>query len=174
MPDWAELFRPSTPMVEIVVRGTVMFLAIYAMMRVVGKRESGAHSLTDLLVVVLVATAAGGGMAGDAQGIADSVLLVATILGWSVALDALAYRSPRLRRLLKGRPMPLIVDGRVNERALRPEFMDHDELMTELRLRGITDVRDVARAYLEPNGMVSVIRADAAASGDPPQPPAAG
>jgi hypothetical protein len=66
MPSWGDMFRLSTPILEIVVRGTVMFLAIYAMMRVAGKREAGSQSLTDLLVVVLVAEAAAHGMAGDA------------------------------------------------------------------------------------------------------------
>src|SRR3712207_9062797 len=113
MPDWGDLFRLSTPIAEIFARGTVMFLAIYAMMRVTGKRESGVHSLSDLLVVVLVAEAAAHGMAGEARGIADSLLLIATILGWSVAIDAIAYRWPPLRGLLKSVPSPLIVDGQL-------------------------------------------------------------
>ena len=174
MTEWGEVFRPSAPIAEIFVRGTVMFLAIFAMMRVAGQREAGAHSLTDLLVVVLVAEAAAHGMAGEARGIADSVLLIATILGWSVALDAVAYRWPRIAPLLKSRATPLIVDGRVNQRALRREFMQREELMAELRLHGVTDVKDVARAYLEANGMVSVIRADRAEPDDAPKPPAAG
>ena len=174
MPEWGEIFRPSTPIAEIVVRGTVMFLAIFAMMRISGQRESGVHSLTDLLVVVLVAEAAAHGMAGEASGIVDSVLLVATILAWSVGLDAIAYRWPRVAPLLKPRARPLIVDGRVDRRALRREFMQHEELLAELRLHGITDVRDVSRAYLEGNGAVSVIRADRGESDDPPTPRAAG
>jgi uncharacterized membrane protein YcaP (DUF421 family) len=143
------------------------------MMRVTGKREGGAHSLSDLLVVVLVAEAAAHGMAGEARGIADSLLLIATILAWSVALDAIAYRWPVLAPMIKSRATPLIVDGIINQRALRREFMQRDELMAELRLHGITDVKKVARAYLEANGMVSVIRADEEEPEDPPRPRAA-
>lgn len=172
MPDWGEMFRLNTPVAEIFVRGTVMFLALFLMLRLVGQREAGVHSITDLLVVLLVAQAAGQGMTNEAYGIADSLLLVATILGWSVALDALAYRWAPLARLLKSRPSPLIVDGRINQRALHREFMRRDELLEQLRLRGITDVGDVARAYLEPNGMISVIRKDQAAVDEPPKPSA--
>ncbi|WP_224242440.1 hypothetical protein [Hyalangium gracile] len=68
MMDWAEIFRFSVPVGETLLRGTVMFLAIYAIARVAGKREAGAHSLTDLLVVVLVAEAAAHGMTGEAKG----------------------------------------------------------------------------------------------------------
>lgn len=172
MPNWGEMFRLSMPLAEIFIRGTVMFLVLFAMMRFIGKREAGGHSLTDILVVVLVAQAAAPGMAGEAEGIFDSVLLAGTILFWSVALDAIAYRWEPLARLLKSRPSSLVVDGEIDQRALRREFMRRDELMAQLRLRGITDVGEVARAYLEPNGMVSVIRMDEAAVADPPTKPA--
>lgn len=174
VPDWGEVFRLSRPIAEIVVRGTVMFLVIFAMMRVVGKRESGGLSLTDVLVVALVAEAAAHGMVGEARGIADSVLLIATIFGWSVALDAIAYRWPRLAPLIKSRASPLVVDGRVNQRALRRELMQHEELMAELRLHGISELKDVARAFLEANGQVSVIRADRAEPDNPRKPRSTG
>jgi uncharacterized membrane protein YcaP (DUF421 family) len=170
LPNWGDVFLPSTPVAEIFVRGTVMFLVIYALMRVAGKREGGAHSLSDLLVVVLVAEAAAHGMAGEASGIGDSVLLIATILGWSVAIDAVAYHVPALRQFLKSGRSPLIIDGEIDRRSLRREFMSRDELMAELRLHGVTDVREVARAYLEQNGMVSVIRNQHEET-DAPQPP---
>lgn len=160
MADWGEIFLPSAPVLETVVRGTVMFLVIYGLMRVAGRREGGAHSLSDLLVVVLVAQAAAHGLAGEASGIADSVLLIVTILGWSVAIDAMSYHVPALRRILQAGRSPLIIDGVINQRALRREFMSREELMAELRLHGITSVEAVARAYLEENGMVSVIRRD--------------
>jgi len=174
MPDWGDVFLPTAPVAETLVRGTVMFLAIFVLMRLTGQRESGVHSLTDLLVVVLVAQAAANGMSGDGRGIVDSVLLVATILGWSLALDVVAYRWPRVAPLLKPRAIPLVVDGRIDRRALRREFMQREELMAELRLHGITDVREVRRAYLEANGMVSVIRADGAQPDEPSAPRAVG
>ena len=49
MADWGEIFAFTAPPGETIARGTVMFLALFAMMRLVGKREGGAHSLTDLL-----------------------------------------------------------------------------------------------------------------------------
>ncbi len=158
MTDWGEVFSPSAHILETFVRGSVMYLVIFMLMRIAGQREGGVHSLSDLLVIVLVAQAASTGMVGDTSGIMDSVVLIATILFWSVAVDAAAFRWPALRRVLASKPSPLIRDGVINERALRREFMDHDELMGELRLHGIDDVRKVSRAYLETNGMVSVIR----------------
>jgi uncharacterized membrane protein YcaP (DUF421 family) len=170
MLEWTKLFALSAPLGESLLRGTVMYLAIYAITRVVGKREAGAHSLTDLLVVVLVAEAAAPGLAGESKGILDSLVVIATLFAWSVAIDAAAYRWPALAPVLKARAMPLISNGQINQKALRREFMQREELMAELRLHGITDPKQVARAYLEANGMVSVIRADQGESEEPPKP----
>ena len=159
MPDWGSMFQLATPVPELVVRGTVTYLMLLLLMRVVGQRESGGLGLTDVLVVVLVADAASAGLTGDASSIAEGFVVVVTILFWSVAADAVAYRWPRVARLIKARPRPLIVDGVVNRRALRREFMSIDEVMSQLRLQGVEDPARVRRAFLEPNGHISVMLA---------------
>jgi uncharacterized membrane protein YcaP (DUF421 family) len=116
---------------------------------------------------VLVAEAAAAGLHGDTTSVTDSLLLVATILFWSVAFDAIAYRWPHLGRLIKAQPRPLIKDGVINPQVLRREFMIRDEVLAQLRLHGIEDPADVERAYIEPNGMISVLRRD---RGEPDEP----
>jgi hypothetical protein len=58
MPDWASMLVPTIPLLEGVVRGTITFFALLALMRIVGQRESGGLGLTDVLIIVLVAEAA--------------------------------------------------------------------------------------------------------------------
>ncbi len=163
MPDFASIFVPTAPILELVLRGTVTFLALMLLMRLVGQRESGGLGLTDLLLVVLVVDASSAGLTGEASSIGDGLVLVVTLLCWSVALDAVGYRWPRVGRVLKARPKPLIRDGELDRRVMRREFMTYDEVMSQLRLHGIEDVARVRRAYLEPNGMVSVLLAEASA-----------
>lgn len=174
MSDWGTILLPSRPLLELVVRGTVVFLALLAMMRIVGQRESGGLGLTDLLVVVLVAEAASGGLQGESTAVGDGLVLVAVIFFWSVLVDALAYRFPRFSRVVKARPRTLIEDGRPNRRVMRREFMTDEELLTQLRLHGLEDVAEVRRALLEPNGMVSVLGGDRAEPDQADQHPAVG
>lgn len=89
---------------------------------------------------------------------------VATVLVWSVVIDALTYRWPRLTVLLKGKPRPLVIDGRLDRRTMRREFITEDELLTQLRAHGLSEVSQVQRAHLEPNGEISVIPKDGGAS----------
>lgn len=165
MPDWGAIFLVTTPVGEIFVRGTVTYLALLLMMRVAGQRESGGLGITDVLLVVLVAQATAGGLTGDSRSVTDGLLLVVTILMWSIVVDAVAYRWPRAADLLKARPRPLIDDGRLNHKVMRREFMTREEVLTQLRLHGIEDPSLVKRAYLEPNGMISVVRRDDDSSG---------
>jgi uncharacterized membrane protein YcaP (DUF421 family) len=155
--DWHAVFVPRTPFLEIVVRGTLVYLALFALLRFVLKRQAGAVGVTDLLVVVLIADAAQNAMAGDYRSVPDGVLLVAVVVGWSYALDWLAHRFPRVGRLVHPPPLPLIERGRLNRKNLRAELLTRDELMSQLREQGIKDLAEVERAYMEGDGKVSVV-----------------
>ena len=158
MPDWQMMFATSVPLLESVVRGTVTYLVVLLLMRLVGQREAGGIGITDVLLVVLVAQAAAPGLSGEADSITDSVVSVVTILLWSVVIDALSYRFPAMSHLLKSRPKPLIHQGRLNRRVMRREFMTEEEVTEQLRLYGVQDISSVERAYIEPNGMISVLQ----------------
>lgn len=160
MLGWVDLFALTTPLLELFVRGTLVFLALIVALRIVGQREVGGLGLTDLLVVVLVVEAAGVGLRGEATSVGDSAVLVVTVLAWSVAVDAMSYRWPRISAAVKARPKAIIRDGEFDRHVLHREFMTRDEVLSQLRLHGITDPSTVHRAYIEPNGMVSVIRRD--------------
>lgn len=171
MPDWTAVFVPNTPILEIVVRGTLVFLSITVLLRLTGQREAGSLAVTDLLVVVLIATAVGEAMSGGYRSVSEGIVLVGTILVWSVVLDAASYRFPALRRLLKARPRTLVRDGEANEHVMHREFLTREELEVQLRLHGVRRIDDVAVAFLEPNGMVSVFRKDDADASSTPRPP---
>jgi uncharacterized membrane protein YcaP (DUF421 family) len=83
---------------------------------------------------------------------------VGTILGWSVLVDWLTYAVPWLQKVLEPPPLLLIENGRVLWRHLRREFISEEELRTKLREHGVTDPREVHKAYMEPDGQVTVLK----------------
>src|SRR5690606_30239613 len=107
MADWAGMFRLETPILELVIRGVVVYLLLLLLIRVVGQREAGGLGITDVLIIVLLAQAVGGGLTGDSESITDAVL-VTTILLCSVVVDAAAYRLSWFSVLTKARPRVLI------------------------------------------------------------------
>ena len=91
--DWAHLLVPTVALGEIILRGSLVYLLIFALMRATLKREAGSLALPDLLMVVLVADAAQNAMATEYCSVTEGIVLVATIVGWNYALDWLANTS---------------------------------------------------------------------------------
>lgn len=156
--DLARLFLPDTPLLEIVLRGTVTYLSLFLLLRVVDRRTAGTVGITNLLVVVLIADAAQNAMAGEYTSITDGLLLVLTIVAWSYGLDWLGFRYPRIGRIVHPPPRTLVEDGKPVAASLERELISHEELMTQLRLQGVEELGDVQRAAMEGNGEVSVLR----------------
>jgi uncharacterized membrane protein YcaP (DUF421 family) len=151
---------PDVNLFETVIRGVVMYLAIFVMLRVVLRGRSSAVTVSDLLVFVLVSDAAQNAMAANYLSITNGIVLVGTIFLTSLAVDWLAFRFPRVQAFVHPERKPLVIDGRVVRRTLQDELMTEQELMTQLRLNGVEDVAEVRAAYLEGNGEVSVIKID--------------
>jgi uncharacterized membrane protein YcaP (DUF421 family) len=154
--NWSQVFGLSTPPLEVVVRGTLMYLSIFFILRVVFKRESGGTGITDLLVVVLIADAAQNGMAGNYQSVPEGLLLVATIIFWSALLNALAFKFQPFRRLVRHRPLVLVRDGCLLRQNLAKELVTDGELFSQLREQGVTSLGEVRVARMEPDGKLSV------------------
>lgn len=156
--DWLLLFTFSVPPLELVVRGSAMYWFLFVVFRLVPRRDVGGIGVADVLLLVLVADAAQNAMAGDYRSISDGFVLVATIIGWNVAIDSAAFRFPALRRLVQPMETPLVRDGRILHRNLRRELMTVEDLLGMLREQGIENVAEVRAAYIESDGAVSVIK----------------
>ena len=156
--DLEEALTPDPSLLETFLRGSIMYLGLYFLLRIL-RRQSGTITLSDLLVLVLLADAAQNAMANEYHSITNGLVLVGTIIGWNVTLDWLGYRFPFVQRLLHPPSKPLIRDGRLIRKNLAQELMTEEELMTQLRLQGVERLEDVKAAYVEGNGQISVIKA---------------
>jgi uncharacterized membrane protein YcaP (DUF421 family) len=155
--DLAKIIGPDISVPEIVFRGTVMYFLIYLLLRLVMRGRTGGTTMSELLVVVLIADAAQNGMADDYHSVVSGGLLVATIIGWSFVMDWTAYRLPVVQRFVHPEQRPLVQNGRLIRRTLAREMITEDELMSEIRVQGIDRLEDVRAVYLEGNGQISVI-----------------
>ncbi|MGH9752467.1 MAG: DUF421 domain-containing protein [Blastocatellia bacterium] len=157
--DWRSVFFPSVGVAEIFLRGTIVYLFLFVVLRIL-RREVGAIGISDLLLIVLIADAAQNAMSSDYKSVTDGVTLVSTIAFWDYFLDWLGYRFPRVRRLLRPSPLLLIKDGRMQRRNMRQEMITEEELMGQLRERGIERIEEVKKSYMEGDGRISVIARD--------------
>lgn len=168
-----ELFRLSVSPWELIARGTLIFWFLFAIFRFVMHRDVGSVGLADVLVLVLIADAAQNAMSGGYESVTDGVILISTIVAWNYLLDWGAYRFEWVRRMAEPPALLLVRSGRIVRQNLRREMMSVDDLMAKLREHGVDDVSQVAKAFMEGDGTVTVIRADHAQAKTPsPQRPA--
>src|SRR5436190_22965573 len=87
--DWAALFVPKLSLLEILIRGVAIYVGLCLLLRVVLKRQAGKVSLSDLLVITLVAGVCRNPLVADAYSIPDGLGVVAVVLLSSYATDFL-------------------------------------------------------------------------------------
>ncbi len=155
--DWQKVFVPGVPVVELIVRGTLVYLVLFAILRFMPNRQVGAVGISDLLVVVLFANAAQNAIAVSYTSVTDGLILVLTIIGWNLLLNWLGYRFPAVQRFISPPPLLLVKDGRPQYRNMRRELLTEDELMRQLRQHGVDDLADVKAVYMENDGHISVV-----------------
>ena len=155
--DWKTIFVPDVSVLEIILRGSLMYLAIFVLLRLVLKRQTGTLGTTDLLLITLLADASQNAMAGEYRSVPDGIVLVATIIFWNYAFDWLSFRSPWFERLIEPAPLPLVRRGRLLRRNMRHELITEAELLGQLREQGVADVAKVKEAHIESDGRISVI-----------------
>lgn len=158
--DWSRMFVPSQPILETVIRGTAVYLTLFFLLRMF-RRQAGSIGPADLLVLLLLADASQNAMAGNYSSITDGILLVVVIMAWEYCLDWAAYRIPVLGRLIDRPALPIVENGQVNRQHLEQEFMTEDELLSQLRQKGVEDFARVKCCYIEGDGAISVITRDA-------------
>lgn len=154
--DWHAVFWPSLGIAEVVVRGSIMYLAMFVILRIMARRQAGNFGPADLLVIVLIADAAQNGLGKDYNSVTEGVVLVLTIVAWEYLIDWLSWRFPALRPILTAPPLKLIANGRVDHAALRAEMISVDELMGQLREKDVFTLDGVSEAFLEGDGRLSV------------------
>lgn len=156
--DWQGIFTPHHSLLELIVRGTIMYLGIFVLLRVVLRRQVGGIGTTDILVIVLVAEVAGKGITAEYKSVVEGAILVGTVLFWSYTIEWLQFRVPAFERLTRDPKLKLVENGRLLHRNMRAEFVTIEELMAQLREKGLEDCSEVKAAYMEADGHISIIK----------------
>ena len=95
--DWNSVFVPAIGLAEIIVRGSLMYLGLFVILRVMARRQAGHFGPADLLVIVLIADAAQNGLGKDYGSVTEGLTLVLTIVAWEYLLDWISWRFPWTR-----------------------------------------------------------------------------
>ena len=154
--DWRELFVPSGSIISIAIRGTVIYLALFLVMRFLPRRTLGQASASDLLIVVLIADAVQNGMSNNYRSITEALVLAGVIIGWALAIDWLDHRFPRLY-LSAGRELVLIKDGKFVRANMDRQLITEEEVLAQLRAHGLDSPARVQKGFIEGDGHFTML-----------------
>lgn len=138
-------------------RTVVLYLLLITGIRLMGKRQVGELEPTELVLAMLLSDLAAVPMQDFGLPLLYGVVPIVALLCLTMLLSVATMRSVRLRALLCGKPSIVVQDGQLRQREMRKVRMTVDELIEELRLQGVTDLKGVKYAILETSGQVSVL-----------------
>ncbi len=138
------------------LRTAVLYLFLLAVIRMMGKRQIGEMEPSEFVVTMLMANLASIPMEDLGTPLLSGLVPMLTVLGAELVLSSLSLRSIRLRKLLCGKPVILIENGRILQKNLQRTCITLDELTGQLRLKDVLDLKTVQYVILETDGNLSV------------------
>ncbi len=153
---------------DILIRATIIFWALYVLVRLLGKRELAQLTPFELIVLIATGDLIQQGVTHNDFSMTGAILAVTVFAFWASVLSWVTFISRRAERFLDGEPNVIIKDGKLMRANLRRDRITMQEIESELRLAGIAHIGDVAWGIVEPKGRMSFIQRSPGA-GDRPQ-----
>ena len=160
---------------EVVIRAAIVYLLLWIVLRAMGKRELAEMTAFELVILVVLGDIVQQGVTQEDMSMTGAALVVCTMALLAVGSSVLGQHSPKLRRVLEGRPSVVVRDGRLIEATLREQRIVAEEVREAARKRGHASLDGLAWVILEADGKFSFIEATASSTGDSqPDPDAEG
>ena len=140
---------------DVVIRSLVIFLLLWMVIRVSGKREVAQLSAFDLILLVTVGDLVSQGVVQEDYSLTAAVVAVSTFALAGVALARLGFWLPRARPVLGGVPRVVLREGEPVLDVLNSERITMDDVFEACRKQGIRSLRDVELCVLETDGTFS-------------------
>lgn len=153
---WHDLVHVQIPLGEKALRTVLVYLALYVLLRLGGKRDLAQLNSFDLIVVLLLSNVVQNAVIGPDNSVAGGLLGAVILLSLNGALVRLARLNGRLARILDGTPAVLLRDGKFIDSAMRREGLRRDDVEAMLRRQNANDASEVSLLTLAPGGALVV------------------
>lgn len=160
MHDWiANVFSHPSASGCLIIAGktALIYVALIAGLRLLGKRELGQMNVYDLVLIIILANAVQNAMVGDDTTLAGGIVAAFTLLVLNRLFTLSLTRSPRMERFMVGGPLVLASEGKLIADCMRKEGVTRDQLMAALREHGLDRLDQARMCVLEVDGTISVI-----------------
>ncbi len=143
-------------MLVVLFRTVFFYFFVMFMFRLMGKREVGQLGVVDLIVSILIAELVAISIENTSDTIFLTIIPIVLLVILEIFLARLSLKSKRIRTFFGGKPSIIIDKGKVDYKEMVRQRYTIDDLLFELRQKGIKSIENVDYALLEPNGKLSI------------------
>ena len=140
------------------IRTLLLYIVIIVAVRLMGKRQISELQTSELVVTLLISDIAAIPMQDTGQPLVSGFIPIAVLVMCEILVSGLMLKSTKFRKLICGRPIIVINDGKVDQKEMRRLRMSTEDLSEQLRQKNVFSLEDVAYAIVETNGKMSIIK----------------
>mgnify|MGYP001066497024 CR=1 FL=1 len=145
-------------MLIVFIRGIIVYVLVIFATRIMGKRQLGELSPSELVITILISNIATLSMEDPSMPIITGIIPILTLVCLDILASYAALKSRKLRHLISGRPKVIISNGKIDQQVMKELRFTIDDVCASLRTSGIFDISEVQYAVVETTGTISVLQ----------------
>jgi uncharacterized membrane protein YcaP (DUF421 family) len=155
------MFVPSVAVWELILRAAIIYVFVFVLLRMLGKKHVGEMAPFDLVILLILSEAVQNALVADEKSVTGGLVVAGTLFGISQLIGYVTWKSKRAERFMDGTPRVLVRHGTIDRAAMAAEQITHAELLEALRQEGCTTLTKVRYAVLENDGAITIgLRSD--------------
>ncbi|MBR5320749.1 MAG: DUF421 domain-containing protein [Clostridia bacterium] len=139
------------------IRTSVLYIFVIAIMRLMGKRQIGELQPTELVVTLLLSEIIAIPMQDNDISLVSAIVPVLVLVGFEILISVISLKSVKIRNLMQGNSIIIIRDGKLDLKKIKELRFTIDDILEALRQKDIFDISKVQYAVVETNGTISVM-----------------
>lgn len=141
---------------KIILSSTFSYLVLFIIAKILGKKQVAQLTVVDYVVGITIGNIAGQWCLDYKEPWFVYVISMVVFLVISLFVGWLERKNP-FKKLLKGKQIELICDGKIKYKNLKKSRLDVNDLLGLCREKGYFDIEKISYAFLENNGEISVL-----------------
>ena len=143
-----------------VIRAAVTYLILLILTRIAGRRTLGEMTVFDLILTLIISEAVQDALVDTDHSMTNAILVVSTLIGVDILLSHLKFKNKTLSKWIDGTPIVLIRRGQPEREKMTRSRIDQNDILEAARERhGISSLKEIDHAVLEPSGDISIVPA---------------
>ena len=143
-------------LIKILFKIIIVYILVMILLKLMGKREIGQVSLFDFAIILIISDILVIGVEQDFKLFSFYIIGVIFLALLQLLISFIILKNRNIRSLFDGKESVIIYDGNINIKEMKKQRYNMDDLITQIRLNGISSISEIKYLIIENNGKVSI------------------